>query len=234
MSPWENLEEFRARTHTFLYNSLDASWPLETRPDLEQKVAGDGTLRPYWGNTVVFRLPELERAAIGGVQKLLYRECSPILAERLEERTLHITLHDLKSGPPDQTLKAAVEQMGPDVRRLLREIREDARSIRLTSTAMFSMVNTSMVLGFEPEDEESCGVLMEYYQRFQSLVPLPYRLTPHVTLAYFRPGIHSTRWVEKLQKTVKLVGERPPIRLELTGGDLEYQIFAGMNHYQPG
>lgn len=234
MAIQETLTEFRNRTHAFIYLRLDPSRPLETRPGLEQKVDPAGWLLPYHGNTVVFDLPEPAKAALQDIQNLLYAECSPILSERLEERTLHITLHDLRSGPPSQELEHAMEALRPEARRLVHDIRQERRTIRMVSTALFDMVNTSMVLGFEPEDEESCEVLMDYYARFQTLLPLPYQLTPHVTLAYFRPGIHGPHWSEALQNVVDLAATRPPIHLTLTGNDVEFQIFSSMNHYQPG
>lgn len=234
MSEPETLEAFRARTHAFIYNRPDPFRPLETRPGLEQKVDGGGALLPYWGNTVVFDLPDPVKAALQGVQRLLYRDCAPILSECLAEPTLHITLHDLRSGPRSPELEEAMAAVTPGARELVRALQRERRPIRMVSTALFSLVNTSMVLGFEPEDADSCGVLMDYYERFQSLVPLPHRLTPHVTLAYFRPGVHAPRWSAALQAAMDRAAERPPIRLTLSGGDLRFQTFSSMNHYQPG
>ena len=53
------------------------------------------------------------------------------------------------------------------------------------------MVNTSLVLCFEPETDEDCQKLMSYYEMFQKVVPLSYPLTPHITLAYFNAAFDS-------------------------------------------
>ena len=79
---------------------------------------------------------------------------------------------------------------------------------------------------------ESCRLLMRYYDAFQPILCLNYPLTPHVTLAYFNPGILDERQIKCLQRVIDLAKTWEPVTLELCGSMLEYQIFSDMNHYQ--
>ncbi len=94
------------------------------------------------------------------------------------------------------------------------------------------MVNTSMVLGFEPADERNCQVLMELYELFQQVVWLDYPLTPHVTLAYFKPGMLGEEQICRLQDMIDSVNERERIMADIYGSMLHYQTFSSMACYR--
>ena len=51
------------------------------------------------------------------------------------------------------------------------------------------MMSKSLVLMLKPETERDYALLLELYGRFDGIRHLPYPLTPHITLAYFRPGL---------------------------------------------
>ena len=179
------------------------------------------------GNTVVFPLPEEVKREMGRMQERLYRTCAPALAAP----SFHMTLHDLLSGTPDRALRGRIDDIRCAALERVRQIARTGETVRLHTTALFNMVNTSMVLGLAPADEESCGRLMAYYETLQEAVCLNYPLTPHVTLAYFRPGVIAAEWVEKLRDAVDEIGRREKIFLELPARTLEYQLFSDMNHY---
>lgn len=226
----ETLSEFRARTDGFIWDSLPAGG-LETAPNLPLKVGTDGKLAPFAGSTVVFPLPEAAKREIGRIQDQLYLTCAPALAERLDPSSFHITLHDLVSGKPDQSLNGRMDRVREPALACVRQISEKRETLRLRSTALFNMVNTSMVLGFAPADEESCGRLMAYYELLQAVVPLGYPLTPHVTVAYFRPGAVTAELADRLREAAAEAAQRDKILLELSSETLEYQRFSHMNHY---
>ena len=231
MTELESLSAFLARTSEFVSDSLPHGFGFETNANLPLKVDIDGKMKPFMGNTVVFPLPEDIRRQIGRIQERLYQLCGPALAQPLEVSSLHITLHDLLSGKPTPDLRNRVACMRDPVLARLNRIPEWGEAVRLCSTALFNMVNTSMVLGFAPADEASCERLMAYYEMFQEVVYLNYPLTPHVTVAYFRPGTVTTDLVEKLRETVDEVGRREKLVVELPANTLEYQLFSDMNHY---
>ena len=231
MKELENLSAFLARTAGFTSDSLPHSGELETSANLPLKVGMDGKMEPFMGNTVVFPLPEEAKREIGRMQERLYRTCAPALAEPLEASSFHITLHDLLSGKPDRDLRSRIGCIRNAALECVRQIAQAGKTVRLHSTALFNMVNTSMVLGFAPDDEESCGRLMTYYEILQKTVCLSYPLTPHVTIAYFRPGVIPAGLVENLREAVDETGQWEKIFMELPAETLEYQLFSDMNHY---
>ncbi|MDE7261365.1 MAG: hypothetical protein K2N78_04790 [Oscillospiraceae bacterium] len=231
MKELENLSAFQARTGAFIYDSLPHDRALETNAGLPLKVGRGGKMEPFMGNTVVFPLPEQTKQGIARIQKRLYQACAPALAEPLEVSSFHITLHDLLNGKPSRELEERMGRLRNAALERVRRIAERRETIRLQSTALFNMVNTSMVLGFAPADEESCERLMTYYEMMQGIVRLDYPLTPHVTVAYFRPGTISVEAVEKLREAVDEAGRWERLQVALPAAILEYQVFSDMNHY---
>lgn len=227
----ESLSAFLERTAGFTADSLPHSGGLQTNGRLPLKAAADGRLEPYIGNTVVFPLPEQVRREIGLIQRRLYQSCAPALAEPLEQASFHITLHDLLSGKPDRELRERMDRVSASALDRIRQIRETGETVRLRSTALFNMVGSSMVLGFAPAEEESCKRLMTYYALLQEAVCLDYPLTPHVTVAYFRPGHIGAEMVERLRAVVDEVKGQKRIEIELCAETVEYQLFSDMNHY---
>lgn len=231
MGELESLSAFQARTGAFIYDSLPRGQSLETGAGLTLKVGSGGNLLPFMGSTVVFPLPEPDRRAVARIQARLYRTCAPALAGPLEAASFHITLHDLLNGKPARALEERVRDMRSAALERVRQIAERRETVRLRSTALFNMVNTSMVLGFEPEDGESCERLMAYYEMLHEIVPLDYPLTPHVTVAYFRPGTISAEMVERLREAVDEVRRWEALHVTLSTEAVEYQEFSDMNHY---
>ena len=92
---------------------------------------------------------------------------------------------------------------------------------------MFNMVNTSIVLGLAPEDSEGEVRLQRMYEALHAAVPLSYALTPHITLAYFKPGVYSGKELETLRSTLKPAD----ISIKLDMNKLVLQHFEDMNHY---
>ncbi len=52
-----------------------------------------------------------------------------------------------------------------------------------------NMVSKSLVLLLRPQTEQDYELLLEMYHRFDSIRNLPYVLTPHITLYYYKPGM---------------------------------------------
>ena len=60
---------------------------------------------------------------------------------------------------------------------------------------------------------------------------LPYPMTPHITLAYYRKDGFSHEYAEKLTKQIAALN-RQPIEITLQTERLYYQHFQSMNSYQ--
>ena len=90
------------------------------------------------------------------------------------------------------------------------------------------MVNTSIVLGLAPAEEETRCRLDGMYTALESVVPLGYALTPHITMAYFKPGTYTQDDLNYLRQALHPV----ELDVELRFENLVYQEFTDMNHYE--
>ena len=82
-------------------------------------------------------------------------------------------------------------------------------------------------MGLAPVDEESWRRLDEMYAALESVVHLGYALTPHITMAYFKPGTYTQYDLNYLRRAMRPVELEVELRVE----DLHYQVFQNMNHY---
>lgn len=211
-----------------VHQSIPSGEDFVTREALRQKVDEAGRLRPYRGCSAVFRLDGAAKAALEELQNELYAAAPELLAERLSRDSLHMTLHDLVSGPPEtEGLEAAMASAEARARPRLERWRS-VKSLNMRATWLFSMVSTSLVLGLCPADGDSWWNLDGMYRTLDEVRPLGYAMTPHITLAYFRPGSYRPEQTEALRKLLR------PVELELTlrTEELVLQRFSDMNHYQ--
>ncbi|MDO4741559.1 MAG: hypothetical protein Q4A66_12905, partial [Eubacteriales bacterium] len=146
--------------------------------------------------------------------------------------TFHITLHDLLNGTDWQAIEKDVQRTLAHAQREVEDIRKAFPwGIHVRAKRMMNMVNTSVVLVFEPVDEANCQALMEMYARLQAVVPLSYPLTPHVTLAYFRQGRVDEEKTARLQAAMdSLLTEGRVFHLDVSR--LNACTFTDMNHYR--
>jgi len=219
-----------------MINSLDAyicrSMPqwgdFTTNPNLRKKVDDEGNLLPYVGNTVVFLLDDDTKEILCQLQESLYRAAPDMLAQPLQMSTFHMTLHDLANGTPEQSgLQNYMSYTQERISQILPGWK-DAPPLRMKTTWLFNMVNTSIVLGLAPADEESWHRLDEMYATLESVVNLGYALTPHITVGYFRPGTYSPEQVQRLSAALHNVDLEVMLHMK----DLVLQNFADMNHYE--
>lgn len=223
----ESLEQFSQRT-AFVRDSLPVSGCFVTNAGLNKKIDSDGRLLPFYGDTVIFQLSQSDLAWLKGIQQSLYDRCGTMLAEPLPPESFHITLHDLNNAPRQEEVANAMAQSGAASRELLATL--DEVVIELRATAVFSMVNTSVVLGFAPVNDANCATLMTLYERFQQIVYLDYPLTPHVTLAYYRPGDYGEDGLHRLREAITAVNDHMTRRIvRLT--DPRYCRFDDMSRF---
>ncbi len=223
----ETLSEYRRRTGFMWENAGDRE--LITRPGLLEKTGRDGSFSPFYGDTVIFTLPAEMIRWLGQVQEELYAACGSVLAQKLDPETFHITLHDLSSSG------AGWPAGMPGNCKRVQTLLEAARSgmppeVTVRSNCVFSMVDTSIVMGFEPAQDSDCQTLMSLYRAFQQVRPLNYPLTLHATLAYYRPGVYSPGEASRIWAALGQLGrERREWRLRLA--ELHYASFDSMSHY---
>lgn len=212
----------------YIRHSLPAHGNFETNPNLTSKVAKDGSLLSYKGNTVVFLLNDEVKERLKAVQDSLYSQAGDMLAEKLQPDTFHMTLHDLINGKPDQAnlderMKVAEKHSAEII-----SLWKGRPDIRMEATCLFNMVNTSIVLGLRPADAASWHTLDEMYMELEKVVHLGYGLSPHITMAYFLPGCHDQSLMQRLSSAMIEV----KMDLCLSAKDLALQNFTDMNNYR--
>lgn len=216
----ELLEEYRK-------NSLPEKGNFETGRGLALKADRQRNLLPFYGNTVIFELEEEARRALEVLREELYRKAGWMFSQRLGQETFHMTLHDLVNGKePDEGLRAEMGEAERGAKALLEQWK-DRPDLHMRATWMFNMVNTSVVLGLEPEDEESRIALEEMYIALEKVVPLNRKLTPHITLAYYCPNQYFQYEVGFLRQALRPV----ELKFRLKMKDLQFRNFTDMNHY---
>ena len=212
----------------YIYRSLPEWDPLYTNPNLPQKVNNYGEFLPFYGNTVVFDLSSQTKLALQDLQEELYLAAGWMLSEKLAPSTFHMTLHDLVNDPErTETLMAHMAAAEEQAKKIMSQWK-DQPPLEMKGTWVFNMVNSSLVLGLKPASEDSRIRLENMYQALESVVPLNYPLCPHITLAYYKPGIYTWYDVYSLREVLH------PVELDVTldPAKLFYQEFTDMNHYE--
>ena len=230
----ESLQAFHTRVDGFQQDSLPHEGPLTTKPLLVEKVAPDGALLPFFGNTMIFDLPQDVQLVIARMQLILHHRCSAMLAQPLAPVTLHMTLHDLLNGVDEAALASPVRDTGAAAKAILAQQRKESQPIRLTATLAFNMTCGSVALGFAPDTEEDCARLMTMHAEYQRVVALNYPLTPHVTLAYFKPGVYSPECVAQLAAALDEINTLDKVHITVDAACLHYYTFTDMNTYIRG
>lgn len=211
----------------YICDSLPHRGDFTTNPNLEKKVDDRGNLLPFVGNTVVFLLNDETKSRLRDLQEGLYAAAPDMLAEKLQMPTFHMTLHDLANGTPDNPeLPERMERTEAGAGEILRRF-ADRTPLRMKTTWLFNMVNTSIVLGLAPADGDTWQRLDDMYTALEAVVPLGYGLTPHITMAYFRPGTYTQEQVAALRNALTQVDMEVTLSME----DLVLQNFSDMNHY---
>lgn len=211
----------------YISRSLPEYGEFQTNPNLLKKVDRDGNFLPFYGNTVVFLLDDGVKEDLKMLQAQLQDAAGWMLSQPLNPETFHVTLHDLVNGS-EKTLSLCqrMEETEQKAKALLAQW-ANMPPLRMKTTWLFNMVNTSIVLGLAPTDEETALRLDDMYTALESVVPLGYGLTPHITMAYFRPGSYSAAHLQALRNVLCPI----ELELQLDLDKLVHQRFSDMNHY---
>ena len=229
------MEEYEQRT-AWKYEPIRGQFSTHT--GLDDKVGPDGSFRYFPGTTAVFRLDRDTFRLARLMQAALHShlEDTGMLAEPLPESTLHMTLHDLVSPPPGgggEGYAGEAENSLTGAVAVVSSVRERyaGQEIVMLPDRIVNMVSKSLVLLLKPATERDFSLLLQMYRAFDAVRPLPYPLTPHITLAYFRPGpIDGDRLGALIGKMQPVPGALPVCRF--TPEALTAQSFPDMAHYR--
>ncbi len=229
----ETYYDFQQRLCSFQPDSYQ--WQrtgFDTHPALSQKVNEKGNLLAFYGDTILFTLDTASVQMLSYIQNELYQTAASVLAKPLSPSEFHLTLHDLSNGPSRSSLMAAMSENAARYMEICQTLQAEGlpRQIHLRFTHVFHMVNTSIAAGYVPAAEEEYNILMRLYELFDEIRPLPYPLTPHITLAYYRPGYVGEKEVTALSKICRILSqEKTELILDISR--LYYAEFMDMDHY---
>lgn len=230
----EKFLEFKNRIYSFEKKSIaDNLEEFIVNPKIADKINSDGSIKEFYGDTVVFELSESEKSIILKLQDILYSNCNDILSDRLPSETFHITLHDLNSNSNYKVIEDILIKSENDVKNVFDEISNinNNEPIIMKKSYIFNLVNTSIVLGLEPIDDENFSRLMCLYNKFEEVKELSYPLTPHITLAYFKNKNIGYKGIETLRKAIEEMNKyEVQINLKLKG--IYYKHFFSMIKYK--
>lgn len=212
----------------YISRSIPQGRDFQTHSALSRKVRKNGAFCPFYGNTVVFDLNAETKQELQMLQEELYGAAGWMFSQRLDPSTFHMTLHDLVNAPErSENLLYRMAEAERKAKSILKEWGNQP-PLHMKGTWLFNMMNTSVVLGLAPADEDSRNRLAEMYTRLEDVVPLGYGLTPHITMAYFRPGTYTEYDLNCLRHVLHPVQMETYLHFE----NLHYQQFSDMNHYE--
>ena len=227
----ENYKEFLLRVGEFQLPDLDLGKNyFRGRASLSDKIDANNRLRDFFGDTVVFELDDVTKSVIGGMVDEIYEAAPECFAERLNTSTLHMTLHDLSNSPLLEVITAEMERNLEEVKNRLSGFTK--RIIRMKTSFIFNMVNTSLVMGLVPTSEGEFDKLMELYGIVDEVKRAEYPLTPHVTLGYYNVHGFDGESARALEEVVGRLNRKAPLNITLDTDRLYYQRFTSMNQYE--
>ena len=213
---------------------------FHTDEGLNRKVLADGRFAHFPGSTAVFRPEPSCIRMIRLMREILFRALGEtgMLADPLPESEIHMTLHDLvfpESGEAasGEAFASAVTDSTVRAAEIAEEIRREhgGKTVRMAADRTVQMVSQSLVLMLRPQTEQDYELLLDMYRRFDSIRELPYPLTPHITLAYFRPGMLDGDALNAAVRTLQIRPDNAPV-FTFSPKGLTAQVFEDMRTYR--
>ena len=230
---YESFRGFLDRIFSFEHGNF-SFWGEKFIPSgsVPKKVNEDGSFRRFIGDTVVFDLDDEQKHLIKTkFVDPLYRVAEECFAQKFHESTLHMTLHDLNSSEyEDYDVLRKMYETQAELTRRFQDAASTPDSIHMVTTCVFNMVNTSLVLGLIPRSDADYHKLMKLYYLVDEVCPLPYPLTPHITLAYYGRNGFEGEQMRAIERTVNEMNNGNH-EIVLSTSRLYYQKFASMNEF---
>ena len=203
---------------------------FEPSASLAAKVDENNRFRRFYGDTIFFDLPEDIKRKAGSLCETLYRQCGECFSERLDEKTLHVTLHRLSSGNDisrisDEMFRSEIKLAGFTESDVF-----ERTEINFQTNNIINSDDKSVVLSMKPKTESDYGKLLSLYGKADCVKVLPYPLTLHITLAYFNRNGFDEEVSGRLRRVVNILNE-DPFDITLSTEELYYVKFTDMKSY---
>lgn len=225
----ETYAQFLDRINSFEKKELSlGEGDFAGNPSIKKKVDENNEFQAFYGDTVVFNIDDATKEKLAACVERLYELVPECFCEKLVSNTFHMTLHDLSNSPILE--EVAVEIFCNELKVVEACKNIAAVKIKMRSKHIFNMVNTSLVMGLYPVNENEYAKLMRLYSVFDEVKELSYPLTPHITLAYYNVNGFDAEAARKLETIVRELNE-DEMEIELDIKELYYQKFRSMNDY---
>lgn len=233
MDAYEGFDSFMHRI--FSFQRADFTFGVEKfepSNSVQTKVLDNKKFSKFIGDTVTFGLDnKMKKFIFDWYIKPLYQVAPQCFAEKLKEHTLHMTLHDLNAtSTEDADVLMNMFETEVLMTSLIDKLKTKPQTVNMVTTCTFNMVNTSVVLGLRPKDEEDYEKLMHFYCHIERIHKLPYLLTPHITLAYFNRDTFEGEALREIERVMNYLN-RASFEIPLSTERLYYQKFVSMNDY---
>ncbi|MGN0503019.1 MAG: hypothetical protein ACI4HN_08845 [Ruminococcus sp.] len=198
-----------------------------------EKINENNQFKNFYGDTVVFDLDSETKKKVSEKIEKLYSEVSECFSQRLDESTIHMTLHDLSASDNLDSVAGQVFHNEISLLKVLEENPIQPQTIRMRTNFAINMINISLVLALVPADEAEWNKLQALYSLVDKVMVCPYPyLTPHITLAYYNYNGFDENSLQKLRAVVSELN-RQSFEVTLDTNKLFYQKFVSMNEYIP-
>ncbi|MCM1253400.1 MAG: hypothetical protein NC321_11315 [Clostridium sp.] len=216
----ESYQKFLDRIYSFEKKEIHyENKSFKGNPSILQKIGAENKFKNFYGDTIIFTLDDRIKEKLAGYVDLLYHSAPICFCEKLVPDTFHMTLHDLSNSPSLPDIAEELFKNELNVIEKLSEIQKyEKANIKMKSSYIFNMVDTSLVLGFYPADENSYDSLMALYSVFEDIKLLNYPLTPHITLAYYNINGFDIQACKILEDTVNSLNQ------DIKGWEIELSI----------
>lgn len=227
----ETYQEFLYRINSFQKEKLELySDCFHPNLSVQNKVNEDNSFKTFYGDTVVFDLDDEIKRKVADIIDTLYTESAECFCEKIISNTIHMTLHDLSNSPSLSDISQDMFNNEVNIINNSSSFQIKSKTIKMRTKFIFNMVNTSLVLGLYPINEEEYAKLMVLYDSIDKIKSLPYPFTPHITLAYYNRFGFSENSKRKLETVVNSLNKESFL-IELNTDNLYYQKFTNMNNY---
>lgn len=231
MTERESYDEFLNRIFSYEHKTLDlGSGYFKANDAVNEKVDENNRFKRFYGDTVVFDLDDITKARIATLENELYEKAPESFAERLVCGTFHMTLHDLSASTDINNVAPLCFENEIKLLEILKANPASNRVIRMKTRCIFNILNISLALALYPADESEFEKLMQLYYLVDEVRELDYKLTPHITLAYFSRYVFSEESKRNIESVVNRFNEEEH-EIELSTDKLYYQKFTSMNDY---
>lgn len=220
---------------TIAYYTSDAvTWDVPA--SLAKKVAQDGTLKPFFGDTIVVNVSQNDRQKLLPAQQKM-ADHADLWPQSLAPETMHMTVHDLSNGANPQQLCQKMADNQQHVTALFSHMNAyfaefpELSTLTMKQTAVYPCLNISLLVGLMPASERDFKVLMNFYNLFDAIAPLDYWPRFHITLSYFKPQVYQATEIKRLG-TLLTEMNQDPVTFTFDLKQAIYQHFEDMNTYR--